>query len=336
MKQISKEVPMDRNTSAGAVHPYNLKEEQSPGTDYPELFLKPKTTCSSNNTIIIYVLSTIEGQGRRDVIRNTWGNVSLWNTMARNPFHVELFFVIGTSGHSWLRDFARLEEENRHRGDLLIGDVTDSYFNLTNKGIVALKWISDKCSNDNIAFVFKTDDDVFMNIPVMIARMKHSQKSGKNCHFLCNCLRNVKVPREGKWTITRDLYAEDLFPKFCQGIGYAICPNGLKLLQRYFPVVQRTPFPLEDVFITSLALRRHIGDAGLDAMKYESVKHVTISQNLENLKDEHMHQYIMMHQVPLEVYQDLHEVIMIGLKINKPMVNAFHKIYMKINSFAEL
>ena len=166
-------------------------------------------------------------------------------------------------------------------------------------------------------------------MPNLINRMKSVQETGKECHFLCNCLRNVDVPRDGKWAMTKELYSDDVFPYYCQGMGYAFCPRGLKLLHAYFPPVQREPFPLEDVFLTALAYKPHIGESGLDELRYAGIKHVQAAQDLWTLRG-NMHDYIMMHQIPLEVYEDLHETLMMGLTDKKLMTDTLPSVYNRI------
>ena len=132
---------------------------------FPEIFLEPHRPCRRDDSVIVYVLSTINGRARRDVIRSTWGHVELWNKNVFNPFQLELFFVIGTtcnSNETWSRDLERLEIENNLHGDLLVGDVTDCYTNLTNKGIIALKWIKNSCSDDDISLSFSKRTMMFL------------------------------------------------------------------------------------------------------------------------------------------------------------------------------
>lgn len=51
-------------------------------------------------------------------------------------------------------------------GDIIIADMKDSYKNLTLKVLYMVEWASTYCSNAR--FFMKTDDDVFLNVPLVL------------------------------------------------------------------------------------------------------------------------------------------------------------------------
>lgn len=51
-------------------------------------------------------------------------------------------------------------------GDIIIADMKDSYKNLTLKVLYMVDWASTYCSNAR--FFMKTDDDVFLNVPLVL------------------------------------------------------------------------------------------------------------------------------------------------------------------------
>lgn len=51
-------------------------------------------------------------------------------------------------------------------GDIVVADMKDSYKNLTLKVLYMLEWTSTHCSNAR--FFMKTDDDVFLNVPLVL------------------------------------------------------------------------------------------------------------------------------------------------------------------------
>jgi hypothetical protein len=59
-----------------------------------------------------------------------------------------------------------LESENDRHHDLLQGSFRDTYRNMTYKHVMALKWVLYFCPG--VRYVLKTDDDTFVNTPVLI------------------------------------------------------------------------------------------------------------------------------------------------------------------------
>ena len=56
----------------------------------------------------------------------------------------------------------KLEEEFHKHGDLIQADMTDSYQNLTLKGIAAAQWMNNFCLQ--VKYVLKADDDLAVDI----------------------------------------------------------------------------------------------------------------------------------------------------------------------------
>ena len=63
-----------------------------------------------------------------------------------------------------------LEAESDRTGDLAITDNVDTYQNLTLKTLAGLAWATDKCPGAK--FVLKADDDVFVQVPRLLALAK--------------------------------------------------------------------------------------------------------------------------------------------------------------------
>nr|KAG5709903.1 hypothetical protein BaRGS_029945 [Batillaria attramentaria] len=61
-----------------------------------------------------------------------------------------------------------LEEEHGHFGDTVQADFIDSYENLSLKGVLGLNWVTHHCPQ--VRFVFKMDDDVFVDTSKLLHR----------------------------------------------------------------------------------------------------------------------------------------------------------------------
>ena len=112
--------------------------------------------------LVAVVFSAPNNFERRRVVRESWGKG------LRGLPGVRLFFLVGVAeGVAGNGETQRLlESEHRRHNDLVQEDFVDSYANLTIKTSFMLKWVtSNACSTAK--FLFKTDDDSFVNPAVM-------------------------------------------------------------------------------------------------------------------------------------------------------------------------
>ena len=61
----------------------------------------------------------------------------------------------------------------------------DSYYNLTLKTVMGLKWVKDHCSQAR--FVMKTDDDIFVNLPKLHKALLAERAFASN---IVGCIKN--------------------------------------------------------------------------------------------------------------------------------------------------
>lgn len=67
-----------------------------------------------------------------------------------------------------------LQMESKLHGDILQWDFSDTFVNLTLKDVLFWSWFSSSCGQTS--FVFKGDDDVFVNTPNMLSYLKGELK----------------------------------------------------------------------------------------------------------------------------------------------------------------
>ena len=247
---------MNKSASQNGVVPFettqkydievSTKPDRNPNPYYIQ---EPDIDCSKQRTYIIFVYSRRKQIHRRQLIRNTWGRLEQYNNLTVN---VQLFFVLGISDDDDDDDATvdrntKLEEEVKRYRDILICDVIDSYRNLTLKGLAALKWINSTCDRNNLEFLFKTDDDVYVHLWRVIDHAKKALEMESDFLGVCKSLH--RVLRSGKWAVSEDELADEHYPEYCSGGGYGMTRKGFLLLMDSIDKV--TPFPIEDVFFTS-------------------------------------------------------------------------------------
>ena len=97
-----------------------------------------------------------------------------------------------------------LNNEQSKHNDLVQFHFVDSYRNLTYKAISTLAWIQQCCSHAKL--VLKVDDDVFVNIPAFLQRMRDGQlDSGRRLICMRWPYRSVPILRDPancmKWCV---------------------------------------------------------------------------------------------------------------------------------------
>ncbi|XP_034037740.1 N-acetyllactosaminide beta-1,3-N-acetylglucosaminyltransferase 2-like [Thalassophryne amazonica] len=240
--------------------------------DYP-ILIHPSGMCGVGSNkdkgrplLLFAIKTTVDDFKNRHAIRNTWAKVGWVAGQRRNSStgrkggaYIRRVFLLGKQNtqkmgvdHSEL-----LQMENDHHGDILQWDFEDTFFNLTLKDVLFWSWFSSFCKGTH--FVFKGDDDVFVNTPAMIDYL-HSQLTKPNTtdtmrDFMVGDVINAAMPireNNSKYFIPESFY-KGVFPSYAGGGG--VVYSGL-LAKRLHHVSKRVHlFPIDDVYVGMCVLR---------------------------------------------------------------------------------
>ena len=115
--------------------------------------------------LLVVVYSAPTHYERRRVIRKTWGSAF------RKILGVRMIFMLGQTPNKVLQKGINLEADRYD--DMVQEDFLDSFVNLTVKTTFMFKWItSNECLSAK--FMFKADDDNFVNPKQLWATLEHS------------------------------------------------------------------------------------------------------------------------------------------------------------------
>jgi len=216
----------------------------------------PKKSGLHSAEIIIGVLSGASGDGpaRRKSIRSTWGY--------RKEYI--LFIVAGP--------WDDIAEEYQHNGDLFWIDKEEIY--ITETSVLTLKtesfisvmyelFIQNHQSRSVPAYVFKTDDDSYVNLKYLHkVLLEETSKEISSMDYWGKCNdggwkphRNHEVEWQKKWYISYEIYPESEYPPYCQGAGFALSRKFLDCAFGQGHAAQIRYMPNEDVAIGLLAER---------------------------------------------------------------------------------
>ena len=137
------------------VNPHDFKYILNPGHRICGLGQKPKVF------LLIYVHTSPDNYKRRLSIRETWAKRSMFRD-------IRIVFMMGRTESTKTSEMILLE--NGIYGDLVQEDFIDSYRNLTYKGIMAMKWISEYCPKAQ--YILKVDDDIITNTFTILRHLK--------------------------------------------------------------------------------------------------------------------------------------------------------------------
>lgn len=128
---------------------------------------------------------------------------------------MRVVFLVGEVDDDSVDESVReaLIQENEQFHDLIQGNFLDSYRNLTYKHVMGLKWVVYYCQNAK--FIFKTDDDIFVDIFQLAYYLKGAYGNGFPPKNLMSCyvIRNPypKRSQRSKWRVTFQVIYTDLY-----------------------------------------------------------------------------------------------------------------------------
>lgn len=233
-----------------------------------EYLMNPKTCKDLVKPPVVVVLihSAPDNFHKRQTIRETWG---------RYDSRSLLLFLLGNVSSSTLQ--SKLNFENKVHGDMVQGNFEDSYRNITYKHVMAFKWFINECPKAR--FLLKTDDDVFVNLPLLFNILKNpslplSQKLQRNRLIYCHLIERAKVKRtyRSKWRVTFSEYSGKYFPNSCP--GFSIFYSADAILPLYLEAQKLPYFWIDDVHITgTVASNLNMSITAFDDMYLDKEAH---------------------------------------------------------------
>ena len=211
----------------------------------------PKGVCRADGTsaseappldMVMTILSRPTNRLMRDIIRGTWASATRNNTASQ----VRHVFLLGAVKDRHEQDLVKAESARYN--DIVQQSFIDHYENLTYKMLLMHDWATTYC--DNARFIFKVDEDVFVNVSRVLNITK--QESADGTHLLGRCFTTYPPNRNysSKWAMPMEQYNQTTYPPFCRGPRYLI---PMRVSHAVLAVSKHTPkVRLEDVYLGML------------------------------------------------------------------------------------
>nr|XP_022313823.1 beta-1,3-galactosyltransferase 5-like [Crassostrea virginica]XP_022313824.1 beta-1,3-galactosyltransferase 5-like [Crassostrea virginica] len=245
---------------------------------YAPFLINNRNLCRNYEKIsaLVMVHTSVRNFWRRKEMRRTWLNSSHYS-----PRNLKVIFLVGTVDDKTVQE--QLKNESNLYQDIIQGDFVDSYKNLTNKGVMGYRWITENCMNAEI--VIKIDDDSFINFFKFFENFSFLTK--RNKFIFCNKINPNSMPiirkNSSKWYVSDLFYrGRNLYPHtYCSGFVVFISTD---LIPALYQAVFTAPFFWVDDFYLF----------GLLPSRVKHVRHENFGGNLT-----------FMHPEGLKCYQQL-------------------------------
>ncbi|XP_077772896.1 beta-1,3-galactosyltransferase 5-like isoform X4 [Podarcis muralis] len=196
---------------------------------------------SATPLLLLAIKSHPGSSARRAALRRTWAR-----PREMGGFRVRHVFLMALSPSQ--KQMNLVTEENDEFGDILLWDFMESHHNLSLKERCFLHWVHNTCPG--VAYVFKGDDDLFVNLPALTAYLAQTPNASRFIHG--NIERHSAVLRTGKYGVSTALYPQRYYPNFASGGGF-IVPGPL-IPALYQASLELPVFPLDDIYMAFLTL----------------------------------------------------------------------------------
>lgn len=240
--------PVEKPVDKAAQEYYKLRPTRVNAFDF-KFISAGVNICKEDELVylVVLVLTTYYDIDTRETIRETWGSIAqteIWPGIDGKIKGIKVVFMFGNPGNHYVKQ-AIIKDESDRYGDIIVADFTDSYYNLTYKVMMGLKWTSEYCRQAN--YIVKVDDDMFLHIVNLIRflRTRHYTDNGEVIGY-----RNTipKVLRTGIWGVPWDVFPFTRFPNYTNGNCYVI--EG-RIVPNMFKAAERLPYLfIEDAFFT--------------------------------------------------------------------------------------
>ena len=118
------------------------------------LSLNNANVCDRNIFLLITVNSDPENRNSRNIIRDTWGSVKIYNGL-----HIRVVFFMGdrlTQKRGRADELTdQLTDESFLYGDIARGDYIDDYFNMTYKTVLGLHWMTTQQAHNSDSTLYQ-------------------------------------------------------------------------------------------------------------------------------------------------------------------------------------
>lgn len=244
-----------------------IKQKSLPFTSI-EYVLSTDVCMYRKPRILILVTSHVLNKAARTDIRQSYPR-----DLFRH-YNAQIVFLLAQENTPGNQIF--IQKEFVQFNDMIQGNFTEAYRNLTYKHYMGLKWSKDSCTSAK--YVVKMDDDIVINYYVLFYIINQFKN---NFQLMGHIITDMKPIRDAsnKWYVTGDEYTDDEYPAFVSGWMYVTTSKAIKRLIQQADSTNF--FWIDDVFITGI-VRKRTGIQLTDIKRYFRYEPKNIECCIEN------------------------------------------------------
>ena len=149
----------------------------------------------------------------------------------------------------------KVQDEHNECGDVLLGNMEESYYNLVFKHVMGLRWASKKCQGSR---VIKMDDDIFVNFPQLLHLIKRNIPSSHTSWMMGLLQLRLPVMRastRSKWAVNHMDWSDETWPDFLSGWCYVSSSKAVDNIVKKVDEME-TLLWIDDVLITGIVAEK--------------------------------------------------------------------------------
>lgn len=211
--------------------------------------------------LLLVIKSSPMHYERREVLRKTWAQERSYKGL-----RIRRIFILGTMGNNFEKERLNklLKTEHQEHNDILQWDFQDTFFNLTLKQVLFLKWMKRNCQQVN--FLLNGDDDIFANTDNIVDYLHGRRDNNGSQHLFTGFLMQNGFPvrwDRSKYFVPSQVYEKNVYPNYCSGGGFLLSSFTALMIYSYSNAIPL--FPIDDVYMgmclekAKLAPAPHIG-----------------------------------------------------------------------------
>nr|XP_039262060.1 UDP-GlcNAc:betaGal beta-1,3-N-acetylglucosaminyltransferase 7-like [Styela clava] len=197
--------------------------------------------------LLMAIKSMCKSRDRRKAIRRTWGNETYSSEVL--GVKVKLIFLLGACEN--VKSQKELFGEDQQHFDILQWDFIDTFRNLTLKDCLYLQWFAKNCRH--VPYIFKGDDDIFVNIGNILKFLKDLPVEKSDTIFIGSKLEGSPriVEPKSKYFVSSNLFSKNYYPAYLSGGGFLL--SGKLAVKFFLQTLKTRIIPIDDAFLGILA-----------------------------------------------------------------------------------
>lgn len=215
--------------------------------------------------LLVLVCSGPENRTRRNVIRQTWGNVT-----DTRGYAVLTLFALGKPASAAAQ--LEVDEESQKHRDIIEGSFIDSPEAQTQKMLMIVEWTVTFCPHAR--YILKTDEEMFVGIPSLAGYLLSLTQledvyTGRVIH--------QRVPDRAPQSpgfVPIHRYSEEFYPDYCDGRAFVMSQD---VARKVYVAAKEVPVSLPpDIFVGICA--KKAGITPIHSSRFSGEKHISYNR----------------------------------------------------------